>query len=435
MEKSPKKKVVIIGGGFGGLAAAKALGKDRNFEVTVLDRRNYHLFQPLLYQVATAGLSPADIAVPIRAILSDAQNTTVVMAEADRIDLETKSVGSGDLSWNYDYLVLACGARHSYFGKDAWEENAPGLKTLEQATEIRRRILLAFELAERETDPAKQRANLTFVIVGGGPTGVELAGSIAEISRTTLEKDFRRIDPARTRVILIEAGARLLAAFDPSLSKRAARDLEGLGVQIWTSTRVTDVTKNGVNLAGESVEANTVLWAAGVLPSPTGKMLGTPLDRGGRVIVGPDLTVPEHPEVFVIGDQSHASDAAGNPLPGLAPVAMQAGRYVAKMIRKEVKAIAGQKSPETRPAFTYADKGQMATIGRKRAVLQFKGIKFGGFFAWVAWLFVHVFYLIGFKNRIFVLWQWAWSYFTFNRGARLITGKEWRENPVRQQSH
>lgn len=430
MEKNSKKKVVVIGGGFAGLAAAKDLGKDPNLEVTVLDRRNYHLFQPLLYQVATAGLSPADIAMPIRAILSDAKNTTVVMAEADRIDVTKKTVGSGDTLWDYDYLVLACGARHSYFGKDAWEENAPGLKTLEQATEIRRRILLAFELAERETDPTKQRALLTFVIVGGGPTGVELAGAIAEISRTTLEKDFRKIDPARTRVILIEAGSRLLAAFDPTLSKRAARDLEGIGVQIWTSTRVTDVTKNGVSLANESVEANTVLWAAGVLPSSTGKMLGTPLDRGGRVMVGPDLTVLEYPEVFVIGDQSHALDAEGNPLPGLAPVAMQAGRYVAKIIRKEVKADHQGKPREPRAPFTYTDKGQMATIGRKRAVLQFKGIKFGGFFAWVAWLFVHVFYLIGFKNRFFVLWQWAWSYLTFSRGARLITQKEWRENPA-----
>jgi NADH dehydrogenase len=427
MAESKSKKVVIIGGGFAGLATAKSLGQDSNLEITLLDRRNYHLFQPLLYQVATAGLSPAEIAVPIRAILSNSPNTTVVLARADQIDLDAKRVSSSDLSWEYDYLVLACGARHSYFGKNEWEEHAPGLKTLEQATEIRRRILLAFEMAERESDPAKQRAYLTFVVVGGGPTGVELAGAIAEISRTTLEKDFRRIDPARTRVILIEAGARLLGAFSPSLSRRAARDLEALGVQIWTSTRVTDVNENGVRLASESVEAQTVIWAAGVQPSSTGKLLGVPLDRSGRVIVERDFSLKDRPGVFVIGDQSHCLDENGAPLPGLAPVAMQAGRYVAEVIRNEVRAEKkGQPSPERKP-FRYVDKGQMATIGRKRAVLQFKGLRMGGFFAWSAWLFVHVFYLIGFKNRLFVLWQWAWSYLTFNRGARLITEKEWKE--------
>ncbi|MBC7385154.1 MAG: NAD(P)/FAD-dependent oxidoreductase [Cryobacterium sp.] len=420
-----KKKVVIVGAGFGGLTAAKKLAGDDRLEVTVLDRRNYHLFQPLLYQVATAGLSPAEIAVPIRGILSDNENTEVVLGEVDRIDVKNRTVGSGTREWKYDYLLLACGARHSYFGKDEWEENAPGLKTLEQATEIRRRILTAFELAERETDTNRQKAHQTFVIVGGGPTGVELAGAIAEISRHTFEKDFRHIDPSRTRVILIEAGTRVLAQFDESLSKRAARDLETMGVQIWTSSRVTGVSREGVQLGDESVAASTVLWAAGVLPSPTGNLLGTSLDRTGRVNVGPDLSIEGHPEIFVIGDQSAVTGENGKPLPGLAPVAMQQGRYVAKIIRAEAKT-----NEKSRLPFYYHDKGQMATIGRKHAVLQYGKIKFGGFFAWMAWLFVHIFYLIGFKNRIFVLWDWAWSYLTFNRGARLITQKEWRENPL-----
>jgi NADH dehydrogenase len=428
-EKKPKK-VVIVGGGFGGLTAAKALGKDPGIRVTLLDRRNYHLFQPLLYQVATAGLSPADIAVPIRATLSAYANIEVLLAEVDRIDVDARTVHSGDQAWLYDALILACGARHSYFGHDAWEENAPGLKTLEQATEIRRRILLAFELAERSDDPEETKRHLTFVVVGGGPTGVELAGAIAEISRTTLERDFRKIDPARTQVILVEGSPRVLAAFDEELSQKARADLEKLGVQVRTATRVTEVEAGGVRLGSQFLPASTIIWAAGVLPSPIGRALGVPLDPAGRVIVNGDLSIPGHPEVFVIGDQAHAKGADGNPLPGLAPVAMQEARFVARLIRGGHRGCV--KDSAQHALFRYVDKGQMATIGRKRAVLQFRGLRIGGFLAWFAWLFIHIFYLIGFKNRISVFAQWTWSYLTFKRGARLITEKEWRENPSRK---
>ncbi len=413
------RKVVIVGGGFGGLAAAKSLARNADLQITVFDRRNYHLFQPLLYQVATAGLSPADIAVPIRAILSGKSNVEVTLAEIDGVDLAAKTVRSGTRNWPFDSLVLACGARHAYFGHDEWEEHAPGLKTLEQATEIRRRILLAFELAERATDPEERKRYLTFAIVGGGPTGVELAGAIAEISRTTLEKDFRHIDPARTRVVLIQGGPRVLEAFDESLSRRAARDLETLGVQVWTSSRVTEVTADGVRLGSESLRAGTVIWAAGVQPSPIGRALGVPLDSAGRVVVGPDLAIPGHPDVFVIGDQAAVRGADGKPLPGLAPVAMQEGRYVADLVRRGVPA--AERAP-----FRYLDKGQMATIGRSRAVLEFGALRFGGFLAWAAWLFIHIFYLIGFKNRLTVFANWTWSYLTFKRGARLITERDWR---------
>jgi NADH dehydrogenase len=422
------KKVVIVGGGFGGLTAAKVLGKDPDLRITLLDRRNYHLFQPLLYQVATAGLSPADIAVPIRSTLSAYPNVEVQLAEVDRIDVEARVVHSGAQSWAYDHLILACGARHSYFGHDAWEEHAPGLKTLEQATEIRRRILLAFELAERSTDPEETKRHLTFVVVGGGPTGVELAGAIAEISRTTLESDFRKIDPTRTQVILIEGSPRVLGGFDEELSRKAETDLKNLGVQVRTATRVTNVAVDGVHLGTEFLPASTIIWAAGVLPSPIGRALGVPLDPAGRVIVNADLSIPRHPEVFVIGDQAHANGVDGKPLPGLAPVAMQQARYVARVIREEKRGRTTDSA--ARGPFRYLDKGQMATIGRKRAVLQFRSLRIGGFLAWFAWLFIHIFYLIGFKNRISVFAQWTWSYLTFKRGARLITEKEWRENPL-----
>lgn len=418
----PTHQTLIIGGGFGGLSTAKALAGKPQVKVTLIDRRNYHLFQPLLYQVATAGLSPADIAVPIRSILSGKKNVEVALAEVEAIDLRAQTVRAGGHDWPYDSLVLACGARHSYFGHDEWEDHAPGLKTLEQATEIRRRILLAFELAEKTTDAEEQKRQLTFAVVGGGPTGVELAGAIAEISRTTLEKDFRHIDPALTRVVLIEGSPRILGGFNEKLSARAARDLENLGVEVRTATRVTGVSEDGVSLGSEILRAATVIWAAGVRPSAIGKLLGVPLDPAGRVIVGPDLAIPGHPEVFVIGDQAAAKDAEGRPLPGLAPVAVQQGRYVAERIRRT----GGETS---RPPFHYTDKGQMATIGRKRAVMQFRGIYIGGFIAWLAWLFIHIFYLIGFKNRISVLATWTWSYVTFQRGARLITEKEWRETP------
>lgn len=414
-----KKHVVIVGGGFAGINAAKKLGKNKNFEITLVDRRNYHLFQPLLYQVATAGLSPADIATPIRTIFSNYPNVKVILGNASSVDLKNKSVLVGDDKINFDYLILACGSKHSYFGHNEWESVSPGLKTLEQATEIRRRILLAFELAEKELNADKQKAFLTFVVVGGGPTGVELAGAIAEISRFTLEKDFRNIHPERTRVLLIEAGQRILSAFDEKISKKAARDLEKLGVQIWTSTRVTNVTAEGVQLSDEEIKAKTTIWAAGVQPSSLGKSLGVHLDKVGRVIVEADLSIKNYKDIFVLGDQAHFPTEDGRGLPGLAPVAMQMGNHVAKNIINDIEA-------KPRENFKYRDKGIMATIGRRMAVVQVGDIKFTGFFAWLTWLFIHIYYLIGFKNRFFVFLQWSWSYLTFRRGARLILDKEWK---------
>lgn len=411
-------QVVVVGGGFAGINAVKKLSQNKDLHITLIDRRNYHLFQPLLYQVATAGLSPADIATPIRSIFSENKNVTVFLGNIDRVDLKNKTIYGNDKPLSYDYLILACGAKHSYFGHNEWEEFSPGLKTLEQATEIRRRILLAFEEAEKEPDLDKQKQLLTFVVVGGGPTGVELAGAIAEISRYTLEKDFRHIDPTRTRVILIEAGNRVLAAFSEKMSKRAARDLEHLGVQIWTSSRVSKVNVDSVELGSEAIKAKTILWAAGVLPSSLGKSLGTPLDPQGRVIVEKDLSLPGFPEAFVLGDQARF-DENEKPLPGLAPVAIQQGKHAAKNIIRKLH------NQPTEP-FKYLDKGITATIGRKKAVLQVDNIQFGGFFAWMAWLFIHIYYLIGFKNRFIVFFQWAWSYMTLKRGARLIVNKEWR---------
>lgn len=420
---SRPRHVVIVGGGFGGLCAAQVLAGARDVEVTIIDRRNHHLFQPLLYQVAMAGLSPAEIAYPIRTIFSGKRNTRVLLARATGIDLANKTLRTDDAEIPYDNLILACGARQSYFGHNEWETYAPGLKSLEEATEIRRRVLTAFELAEKETDPDKQRKLLTFIVVGGGPTGVELAGALGEISRFTLARDFRRIDPRRTRVILIEAAPRILLAFDEKLANRATADLESLGVTVWTSTKVTRVDKDGVDLGEESVQAATILWAAGVAPSELNKGLGVPLDRGGRIIVEQDCSLKDHPEVFVLGDQANFTATTGSftgkPLPGLAPVAMQQGRHTARNILRELKG-------KPREPFRYTDKGQMATIGRRRAIVEFGRFKFAGFFAWLAWLFVHVLYLVGFKNRLEVVLNWAWNYFAFSRGARLIVGKDWR---------
>ena len=410
---------MVVGGGFGGLCAAQKLAGVAGVQVTIIDRRNHHLFQPLLYQVATAGLSPAEIAYPIRTIFSGKRNVRVLLARATGVDLERKILRTDDAEIPYDNLILACGARHSYFGHNEWETYAPGLKSLEEATEIRRRVLTAFELAEKETDPERQRKLLTFVVIGGGPTGVELAGALGEISRFTLSKDFRRIDPRRTRVILIEAAPRILAAFDESLANRATADLESLGVTVWTSTKVTRVDEDGVDLGEESVQAATILWAAGVASSEINKALGVPLDRGGRVIVENDCSLKGHPEVFVLGDQANFTGQDGKPLPGLAPVAMQQGRHTARNIMREVKG-------QPREPFKYRDKGIMATIGRRRAIVQYGRLKFAGFFAWLAWLLIHVLYLIGFKNRIEVMLNWGWNYFAFSRGARLIVGKDWR---------
>ncbi|MBY0371039.1 FAD-dependent oxidoreductase [bacterium] len=418
-----KKRVFIVGGGFGGLNAAKSLDRRKDLDVVLLDRRNHHLFQPLLYQVATAGLSPAEIAVPIRSLFSASSNTSVRLANVQKVDLPAQRLETDAGAFEYDYLILACGSKHSYFGHPEWEDFAPGLKTLEQATEIRRRVLTAFEKAECEQDPEKQKQLLTFVVVGAGPTGVELAGALGEISRFTLSRDFKRIDPARTRVILIEAGPRILASFSEKLARHAARDLEQLGVQIWTSSRVTEVSAEGVRLGGEQVRAATVLWAAGVQPSSLGKTLGLPLDKVGRVPVETDLSLAGYPRVFVIGDQAACAGKDGAMLPGLAPVAIQQGRWAASNLLAD---LAGK----PRQPFRYLDKGQMATIGRKKAVAQTGKIQFTGFTAWMAWLFVHIYYLIGFKNRLFVLAEWAWAYLFFSRGARLIVQKEWRSYAV-----
>ena len=414
------KRIVIVGAGFAGLNCARALGNRRSLEVTLIDRRNHHLFQPLLYQVAMAGLSPADIAVPIRSLLARFENIRVVQAEAQSIDLLTHTLSTDHEVYAFDYLVLACGAMHTYFGHNEWEPFAPGLKTLEQATEIRRRVLDAFERAETANDAEQRKALLTFVVVGGGPTGVELAGAIGEMSRFTLARDFRNIDPKLTRVILIEAGKRILPSFDPALSSRATRDLERLGVQVWTESRVTEIDAFGVAVGAERISANTVLWGAGIEASRLGAQLGVALDAQKRVPVSGDLSVAGHPNVFVLGDLARFDQTAdGVPLPGVATVALQQGRFLGKLITADVQG-------RPRSEFHYWDKGQLATIGRSRAILQSGRLKLSGFLAWWAWLIVHIYYLSSFRNRLLVLIQWAWSYVTFGRGARLIVGKNWR---------
>ena len=407
-------RVVIVGGGFGGLYAARALA-GKNVQVTIVDRRNHHLFQPLLYQVATAALSPGDIAYPIRAVLRKQSNARVLLAEAASVDLTNHCLVLKDGNVPYDYLILATGARHAYFGHEEWEESAPGLKSLEDALEIRRRILLAFERAERESDEHHRRALLTFVIVGAGPTGVELAGAIAEISRQVMVSDFRAIDPRDARVVLVEAGDRILSTFPVKLSEAAEASLKRLGVDILRSKRVTSIELGRVMLGPETIEAETVLWAAGVTASPLAQSLRVPLDRVGRVRVEPDLTVPGHPEVMVIGDLAVLIDQSGNPLPGVCPVAIQQGRHAARNILRVI-----QGSPTE--VFHYRDKGNLATIGRAQAIADLGRFQISGIWAWLAWLFVHVFFLIGFRNRFVVIFEWAWAYFTFQRGARLITG-------------
>jgi NADH dehydrogenase len=409
-----KPQVVIIGAGFGGLYGARAL-KHAPVEITVIDRRNHHLFQPLLYQVATAGLSPGDIAYPIRAVLARQANARVLLEEALEIDPTARIVKLSDGVLKFDYLILASGARHAYFGHDDWEPFAPGLKSLEDALEIRRRILVAFERAERETDPAKKNELLTFVIVGGGPTGVELAGAIAEISRQVLVRDFRAINPKDARIVLVEAGPRILPSYPEDLSAAAEASLKKLGAEVRTKCPVTAVQEGQVVLGGEPLRAATVLWAAGVAASPLARSLGAPLDKVGRVIVEPDLSIPDHPETFVIGDLANFSHQTGRPLPGVAPVAIQQGRHAARNILRLVK---GQPSKP----FKYLDKGSLATIGRAAGVADLGRLKFSGYIAWLAWLFVHIFFLIGFRNRFVVLFEWAWAYFTNQRGARLITG-------------
>jgi len=417
------KRVLIVGGGFAGYNAAKVLGHAGGVGVTLIDKRNYYLFQPLLYQVATAGLSPADIAAPLRSMLSEYPNVSVLLGEVRRIELDRNVAITDFGEFSYDYLILCCGATHSYFGHDEWEEYAPGLKTIEQATEIRRRILLAFEQAERVTDPEERRKFLTFVVVGGGPTGVELAGAIGEMSRFTLAKDFRSINATLARIFLIEAGPRILPTFSESQANRAVRDLERLGVQVWTSSPVTAIDSDGVQAGKDRLRSGTVLWAAGVQASPLGKLAGLEVDRAGRVLINPDMSAPGHPNVFIAGDQSVFVHQTGKPLPGTAPVAMQQGRYIARTILAEMKGA-------PRQPFHFVDKGQMATIGRSKAILEIGSFKLNGWLAWVAWLTIHIYYLTGFKNRLLVVLQWAWSYITFKRGARLIVGKDWRHTKI-----
>jgi NADH dehydrogenase len=417
-------RVVIIGGGFGGLYAAKAL-RHAPVQVTLLDRRNFHLFQPLLYQVATGGLSPGEIASPLRHVLRRSKNTEVLLAEVMDLDPAARRVILRDGATGYDTLIVAAGASHSYFGNDQWEPLAPGLKTIEDATEIRRRILLAFEKAEREPDEKARRAWLTFVVVGAGPTGVELAGALGEIANDTLRHDFRRIDPSSARIFLVEGTDRVLPPYPPDLSAKAEQALIRLNVRPMVSAMVTGIDDTGVTVRCgthmEHIPARTVLWAAGVQASPLGRVLaeraGAKLDRGGRVIVEPDLTIAGHPEILVIGDLASFTLPGGKPLPGVAPVAMQQGRYAARLV---LRRLAGK----TLELFHYWDKGSLATIGRAAAVADFGRIHIDGHFAWLTWLFVHLMYLVGFDNRLLVFIKWAFNYFTRNRGARLITGEE-----------
>lgn len=407
-------RVVIVGAGFGGLSAAKGLA-GAACEITLIDRHNYHLFQPLLYQVATAGLSPADIAAPIRGIVGAQRNITVALAAVSGVDTVRSEVIAEGRRISFDFLVLATGAQHAYFGRDDWAFYAPGLKTIDDATYLRRRILLAFERAEAEPDPIERQRLLTFVIVGGGPTGVEMAGAIAELANRAIASDFHNIDPRSTRVILVEAGQRLLKTFDPSLSVLALQSLQQLGVEVRLGAVVTGCSCAAVFLGDERIETRTIMWAAGVKASPAGAWLGVDADRVGRVRVGADLSVPGHPNIFVIGDTALAMGVDGEPLPGVAPVAKQQGKYVADVLRARMKA------RPTEP-FRYRNNGSMATIGRKSAVAELGGIKLSGFSAWLLWCLVHVYFLIGFRNRFSVALNWSWNYITFQRGSRLITG-------------
>ena len=406
--------VAVVGGGFGGLYAAQALAA-RQVRVTLLDRRNHHLFQPLLYQVATAALNASDIAAPLRSILRRAHNVTVLLAEVTRVDLAAHRLVLDRGEVGYDALILAAGAGHSYFGHEEWETFAPGLKTLEDALEIRRRILLAYEDAEREPDGAERKALLTFVVVGGGPTGVELAGALGEISRQTIARDFRLIDPTKARIVLLEGGPRILGGFPETLSRRAEEALRRIGVEVRTAAGVTRVTADAVWLGGEQIRARTVLWAAGVAAVPLTRTLGVSLDRAGRVLVEPDLSIPGHPEAFAIGDLCVFPHQTGTPLPGVAPVAIQQGQHAADNLMRRLS------GRPTRP-FHYRDRGSMATIGRAAAVAVIGRFKLSGLIAWLAWLLVHIMFLIGFRNRFLVLFEWAWAYVSWQRGARLITG-------------
>jgi len=409
-----RPRVVVIGAGFAGINAAKALAR-APVDVTVIDRKNHHTFQPLLYQVALAVLSPAEIASPVRTVLRRAHNTEVILGEVTGFNLQKRVVWMGDQELPYDYLIVAAGATHAYFGHPEWEELAPGLKTLEDATEIRRRILMAFETAERDAIVHEPSTPLNFVVVGGGATGVELAGAISDITRQYLAKEFRAIDPRQSRIVLLEGGPRVLPTYPEDLSASAERQLTQMGVEVRTSAMVTNIEPGMVSVGKEKIPAAVILWGAGVSASPLGKMLGVPTDKAGRVIVQPDLSVPEHPEVFVTGDLASAKRRNGQPVPGVAPAAIQMGKFAAAQIKN---ILAGK----PRKKFEYLDKGSLATIGRSHAIADFPGnIHISGYFAWLSWLFVHLLFLIGFRNRLFVMIDWAWSYITYNHGARLIT--------------
>jgi len=408
-----RPKVVVIGAGFAGINAAKALGK-APVDLTVVDRKNHHTFQPLLYQVALAVLSPAEIASPVRTVLRRARNTEVLLGQVSGFDLEKRVVRLDGLELPYDYLIVAAGATHAYFGHPEWEAIAPGLKTLEDAIEIRRRVLLAFETAEREMVAHGSAPPLNFVIIGAGPTGVELAGAIADIARHHLKSEFRAIDPRQSRIILLEGGPRVLPVYPEDLSASAERQLKSMGVEVRTKALVTNLEADAVWVGTERIPAAVILWGAGVSASPLGKMLGVPTDKAGRVIVQPDLTVPGHAEVFVVGDLASAKRENGQPVPGVAPAAIQMGKFAARQIKRSLEG-------KSREEFHYLDKGSLATIGRSRAVADLGKLHFSGYFAWLAWLFVHLLFLIGFRNRFFVMIEWAWAYITYNHGARLIT--------------
>lgn len=414
-------RVMILGAGFAGINAAKAL-ESAPLQVTVVDRKNHHTFQPLLYQVALAVLSPAEIASPIRNVLRRASNMEVLLGEVVGFDLQKRLVRIDGLELAYDYLVVAAGATHAYFGHSEWEPYAPGLKTIEDALEIRRRVLTAFETAEREAIADGSCPQLTFVVIGAGPTGVELAGAIADISKHYMEHDFRAIDPAKARIILLEGGPRVLPAYPEDLSESAEKQLTDMGIEVRTNAMVTSVEAEAVSLGKERIPANVILWGAGVLASPLGKMLGAPVDRAGRVMVMPDLTVPGHPEVFVAGDLASVKMPNGRLVPGLAPAAIQMGKFVARQIQRSLHG-------KPRETFHYLDKGTLATIGRSRAVADLGKLHFSGYLAWLAWLFIHLFFLIGFRNRFLVMAEWAWAYITYNSGARLITQPMEVESP------
>ncbi|EQA64077.1 NAD(P)/FAD-dependent oxidoreductase [Leptospira alexanderi] len=413
MSDSRKRKVVVIGAGFGGLQVIKKLSQNNNLDITVIDKKNHHLFQPLLYQVATAVLSPADIAIPIRSLVGEKLNVTVVLGEATKVDLATKTVYYQNTSTNYDYLILSAGAKSSYFGNDHWEKYTIGLKNLKDALKIRHKLLISFEKAELSGDPEVVKALLNYVIIGGGPTGVELAGSIAELSHQIIRDEFHTIDPALSKITLIEAAPRLLMAFDPSLGEFTKKRLESRGVEVLTGTRVIDINERGVQLEGKMIPTETVIWAAGVQANGIASTLGVTLDRGGRVIVDEFCNIEGHPEVFVIGDIANYSKDLERPLPGVSPVAMQQGRYVAALIQGDLK-------NKKRKSFRYIDKGSMATIGRTDAVAQVGVLKMKGLFGWLAWLFVHLFYQVGFKNKVTILLTWVWSYIAFRAEARVI---------------